>query len=171
MGSKSPTHRRLLWLRFLAGVVWLGSFAGLLSDLTRLSFWAVFAGVLSASLISGSLALWWLGLWATRPGSRLGQFGIGSLLFLTAFVAIYLGAVRWLVIGAQRNLSARGDGADFAPEMDLFAAIAVTVLILAAFSIPALVVLTEGVLWAAVWLVRRPFVQGLLAVIRRALRA
>ncbi len=170
MCSNSATRREPPWHRFVLGVAWLALVTGSLQVLTGLGFWVIFAGVLGSALISGGLALWWLGLWASRPGFRLGQFGIGSLLFLTVFVALYLGAARWLTDAAQWNVPSTGNHVRAASSSGSFVSVTVLLFILAASSIPACLAVTEGVLWAAVWLVQRRAVQTVLAAIRRALR-
>jgi len=70
-----------------------------------------------------------LTLWARQRDARLGQFGIGSLLLLTVFVAIFLGTVRWIVVQALEHW----------PQSDsigVFCIFALICLVLACFSVP-----------------------------------
>ncbi|NUQ63345.1 MAG: hypothetical protein HUU20_12770 [Pirellulales bacterium] len=84
-------------------------------------------------------------MWALRKDGKLGQFGLGSLLFLTFFVALYLSAIRALVSLAP-GVSVEG--------WTLFQA-ALLGLIPIAISIPFLLPMLDAILWVAVWLVKR----------------
>jgi hypothetical protein len=130
---------------FFGGLAWLCLLAFVLSAVLQASFWAVLLGLFLVMLLVGGLAFWWLTLWALRKDGRLGQFGIGSLLFLTLFVAIYLSAVRWLITMLP---GAPVQGCSFL-------IVALIGLVPVAISIPILLPMLDAILWAAVWLKNR----------------
>jgi uncharacterized membrane protein len=140
--------------RFLVGVFILGLVALGISEQIAQPFWLVLIAVLCFAVASCALAIWWLALWATQKDARPGQFGIGSLLFLAAFVAIYCGAVRWIVTLMPSSTPAS--------ESRDFCSVAVIMLIVAVVSVGPVFCLSDGLLWAAVWLVKRPGVRRLL---------
>jgi hypothetical protein len=96
MPSSPQTCRIYLALRFAAGLAWLAMLAAIFSSMTNSSFFLMFAALVTGAVFTAGLAVVWLARWAVRENARPGQFSIGSLLFLTVFVAIYFGAVRWL---------------------------------------------------------------------------
>lgn len=104
---------------------------------------------LGSQLCSG-LVLWWMTLWASRRESRLGQFGVGSLLFAALFVAMFLGFVRWNMIASAP------EGTVFTNPGELFSIIALVLLVWLLLSFRILAGLTEAVLWGAVWVLNRP---------------
>jgi len=92
-------------------------------------------------------------LWAQREESQLGQFGIGSLFFLTIFSALFLAAVRGVI--SLMSLVGR----EPIDPLKAFAPIAVVLIIYIIASLPFMLGLTEGLLWAGVWLIRQPWVR------------
>ena len=157
MAHIQPTSRTRLWLRLLAGLLYLSLVSAILSDVTGHHFLPVLVGVIAGALFCSSLALVWLTLWAVRRDSRLGQFGIGSLFFLTLFVAMYFGLVRWLVVALESN-QGPPEGAQ-----SLFVRLAIFSLGPMLFSIPFVLGVTESLLWLAVWVLRRRPIRRLLA--------
>jgi hypothetical protein len=152
VGQDKPTSRDDLWYRFLAGLAYTGLVASLLSTSTRCAFFFTFAAVFSGFLVCGGLGLWWLTLWARQKDARPGQFGIGSLLFLMVFGAIFCGTVRWIVVRVAEQQSQ--------PESaGLFCIVALICLPLTLVSIPVVLRMMEGVLWTAAWFVKRPQVR------------
>ena len=136
------------WFRFLVGLGWTATVASVFSLSTYCPFLFAFNAVLGCFLVGGGLGLWWLTLWARQKNARLGQFGIGSLLFLLVFAALFFGTVRWIV--------------DLGPQADnavAFCVCALICVVLAAISVPFVLFMGEAVLWAAVWLVKRPQVR------------
>ena len=129
----------------LVGLTWLFCIAGPLSVVLRAPFWVVLLAVFSGTVFVGGLAIWWLTLWALRKDSRRGQFGLGSLLFLTLFVSLYLGSIRGLMMLVP--------GAPAEGWMILL--VALFGLIPVAVSIPFILMMLDALLWAAVWLVKR----------------
>ena len=81
--------RTIVWL--LGGIDMDGGRGSLPQSRTQCEFSFAFATVLGGFLACGGLGLWWLTLWARQKDGRLGQFGIGSLLFLMVFAATFLG--------------------------------------------------------------------------------
>jgi hypothetical protein len=156
-----PSSRLRLWFGFLAGLLYLALVAGIFCLITGSPFPLVFAAVVAGSLFCGGLGLAWITLWAVRKDARLGQFTVGSLLFLMVFVAIFFGMVRWLA-----TRIAEQDGAP--DDLFMFAWFTVMCLVLTGVAIPLVLRMTEAVLWAAVWLVRRPAVRHWLAARRKA---
>jgi hypothetical protein len=152
---RPPRTRSELWFRFLAGLAWLAFVAFALAVATSASYPLVFAGVLGGVVVCSSLGLTWLTLWARRKDSRLGQFGIGSLLFLTVYAALFFGTVRWILVrfAAQANRSPNSGEA--------FLIVAAICLVVAIVSVPVVLAMTEAVLWAAVWLARRAPIRRL----------
>jgi uncharacterized membrane protein YidH (DUF202 family) len=100
------------------------------------------------------LALAWLTLWGERRDSRLGQFGVGSLLFLAVYIAMYCGVVRW--VWTTESERAGSDPQDYVA----LGAIAAVCLVVGLVGIPFLVRMTEALLWGAVWLLNHPWVRS-----------
>jgi hypothetical protein len=121
--------------------------AACLTLATKCEFSFAFATLLGGFLACGGLGLWWLTLWARQKDGRLGQFGIGSLLFLTVFAAMFFGTVRWIVV----QISLPSHQADNA---ELFSKVALISLIVGLCSIPWVLRMSEALLWAAVWFVK-----------------
>lgn len=142
--AHAPISRRERWFGFLAGLLWTAAVAACLSLGTQCPFPFAFVTVLGGFLVCGGLGLWWLTLWARQKNGRLGQFGIGSLLFLTLFAAIFLGTVRWIVVQALHQ-SPRADSAG------LFCIVALICLVVVLISIPWVLRMSEALLWAGVW--------------------
>ena len=149
MAPIPPTSRARLWRRFFAGLLCLGVVALFLSEATGHRFLVVLVAVVGGALIWSSLGLVWLTLWALRKDSRLGQFGLGSLFFLTLFVALYLGLVRWTVVAIEQNSAwpVDNDG--------LFVSVAVAWLFALIVAAPFVLGMTESLLWFVVWILRR----------------
>ncbi len=147
-----PISRLDRWSGFLTGVAWTAAVAIVLSLNTQCAFPLAFAAVLGGFLVCGGLGLWWLTLWARQKNGRLGQFGVGSLLFLMVYAAIFFGTVRWIVVRA----STQWRGAD---SVGLFCVVALICLLVALISVRFVLGMSEAVLWAAVWLVNRPQVR------------
>ncbi len=146
------TGRRRLWLRFLTGLVYTAFIANFFSLGTDSTFFFAFVAVLGIFVIYSGLGIWWLTLWAKQKDARPGQFGIGSLLLVTVWVAIFLNTVRWIVVRAsEQSHEAFG--------VDAFCKVALICLVLACSSIPFVLSMSEAVLWAAVWLINRPRVR------------
>ncbi|MBN2474919.1 MAG: hypothetical protein JXB62_09955 [Pirellulales bacterium] len=164
MSNVQPTSRRRLLGQLLIGLAYLALVAAMLRSTTGHSFLVVLPAVIGGALFCSGLALAWLTLWAVRNDGRLGQFGLGSLFFLTVFAALYFGLVRWLVVAVERGSAARtGDGGRFLST-------AVLCLVVVLTSVPFVLGMTESLLWLAVWIVRRRPVRKLLARKRRRLR-
>jgi hypothetical protein len=141
--------------RALLGLAYLALVAAGLSEAIGQPFGVTFLAVFCGAVFTSGLAIWWMTLWARRKEARAGQFTIGSLLFLTAFVAIYFSAISWLV-----SLLPRGPGRP--PDGSVFVWAAVTMGVVALFSIPFVLFVADGLVWAAVWVVSHPRVRRLL---------
>ena len=161
MHPMRPTSRRRLWFQFLAGLFYLAIVSVILCVATGRPFAVIMAAVVVTSLLCSGLVLLWLTLWAVRKDSRLGQFGIGSLFFLTVFVALYFSAVRWVVQEIERNPT------ELKHLEGTFPPVAITGLFVVYAGIPFVARMTESLMWFAVWLVRRPSIKRFLARRRR----
>ncbi|NQU21022.1 MAG: hypothetical protein HQ567_07035 [Candidatus Nealsonbacteria bacterium] len=157
LGLRLPNRVRL-WVQLLAGVGYLALVAVGVTAATEHHFLIVFVGVVLGAVFCSGLALLWLTLWALRDDGRVGQFGLGSLFFLTGFVSIYFAMVRWLVVSLQQNWASQGSA------IELFLVVSGICLLLSLLAIPFVLLMTESLIWFAVWLVHRP-------VVRRWLRA
>jgi hypothetical protein len=126
----------------------------------------MFLGVLAFAALGSCLAIVWLTLWAVRDRSRLGQFTVGSLLFLAIFVAMFFGAARYLADQASRSVhhepsswqaAEHGAGVESpgvrgnAPTSEFV----LLCLVLAALAVPFLLRMSDSVVWFFAWLVRR----------------
>jgi hypothetical protein len=119
-----------------------------------------YLAVLAGAALATVVGLTWLTLWARRKDSRMGQFQIGSLFFLTALLAMLLGTARWTIgrMGTERY-----------PLGDAFALLAVVTcvwLFLAAISLPFVMGMAESVVWAGVWSLRQPIVRRAIGRLR-----
>jgi hypothetical protein len=142
-----------LWFSFLVGLAYLAALSLAIVALTGTAFWIVFPAVVAGAAAASGLALAWATLWALRDDGRLGQFTVGSLLFLTVFVSGYFALVRWLAIAARQNLKLD------IPDAPAFATFGVASLLPILIGIPLMVRMAESVVWFGVWLVRRPAVR------------
>ena len=140
-------------MQFLASLVYLAMVAVGVTAATGHHFLIVFVGVVLGAVFCSGLALFWMTLWALRDDDRPGQFGLGSLFFLTGFVSIYFATVRWLVVAGQRNWASEEN------TTGLFLTISAICLVLLAITIPFVLLLTESLIWFAVWIVHRPAVR------------
>jgi len=100
-----PVRHYERWLCFTAALAWTAGVAHLFNVGTYSPFPLAFAAVLGGFFICAGLGLWWLTLWARQKNARAGQFGVGSLFFLTVFAAIFFGTVRWVVVQPSPQLS------------------------------------------------------------------
>jgi len=157
----SPPNNFTRMVRLLFGIGYLALVSLGLSEIFRYPFAWVFLGVVVGALSLSALALTWATLWARRRDSRLGQFGIASLFFLTVFVAVFFAAVRWITDRIATD-APRGVGGD-----TLFGSVAITCLMVTLFAIPLMIGVIEALLWTGVWVIRRPWMQRWLAVRRR----
>ncbi len=140
----------MLVLRFLGGSFYLAVIAMGFSGATKIGFPLAFLVVICGALFCCGLALAWMIGAVLCEDARPRQFGIRSLLFLTVYVSLFFGVVRWL--------------ANYAPNAPRsLPIIAVFCLVLGVISAPMLVFWTESLVWLAVWVVRRDCVQSWLA--------
>ena len=147
----------MLQLRFLGGVLYLAAIAAMFSAATGSGFVPMFLAVACGALFVCGLALVWAFGAPFREDIRPRQFGISSLLFLTVYVSLYFGVVRWLVINSP-------DAEDELPFIAGFC------LVLTLVSVPVLIIWTESLVWLAVWMVRRDCIQSWLLRRRNRLR-
>lgn len=142
-----------LVLKFVVGMIWLFLPAIALAAISGQPVALVLVILSLAWLVCSGLLLWWMTLWASRRESRLGQFGVGSLLFAAVFVALFLGFVRWIVMAPLPA------GTVLTNPGELFCVVALVVLFWLVVSLRILAGLTEAVLWGAVWVLNRPGVR------------
>ena len=141
-------------LRFPVGFAYLALVAWILSSITDVGFLPMFVAVVIAAAFCTTLAIVWLTCWALREDARPGQFGLASLFFLTTLAAIYFGVIRWLMVHYKPFPAYRSND-----HLETYMALAVVCLFLALVAVPFLLVTAETVVWAAVWIVRRPIVR------------
>jgi len=144
--EKTPRGWRL-WARLILTATYLAGFAAVLSAATDVHFVQMFAAVAAMAIACCGLSLTWLVLWARRLDSRLGQFTVGSLLFLTLLVSLALSFVSWVASHLDRQIAV-ASGERFAVAAVISAGFAVP-------AIPLLVRATESVVWLAALAVRR----------------
>jgi hypothetical protein len=148
-------------MQFLAAVGYLAPMAYILSGVTEAGFLWTFVAVVAGALLCSGVGLVWLTLWAELEDGRLGQFGVGSLLFAAFYAAMFFGLVRWVCTSlphAERTSLS---------EAALFIMVAIPCLISALVGVYFVLPLTESLLWAAVWMLRRPRVRRFLGRWRR----
>jgi hypothetical protein len=150
--AAEPSSRRRLWFRFVAGLAYSALVAFPLCLATQCAFPLVLASVVGVFLVCGGLGVWWMTLWARQKDARLGQFTVGSMLFLMVYVAIFFGTLRWTVDRVSLQFP-RSDDAD------ILRWVFVMWPLLALVSARIVLHMTEAVLWVAVWLVKRPRVR------------
>jgi hypothetical protein len=160
VASHPSTFR--LWLQFIAGMLYLAMISLVLSVVLRYTFLSTYASVLGVTLLSSILALVWITRWAERRDSKLGQFGIGSLLFLMLFAAIFCSILR-VIIARMDEIERIDESHRLAVIAALGAFIAVVILL----SFPLVLHMVESLLKAAVWLIHRPWLRRSVGVLSR----
>lgn len=163
-----PTTRGTLWRRFLLGMLWLAMIASGLTLLNEgtLSGWpfsTMYAATICAALVTAGLALLWLTLWAKNDKARAGQFAISSLFFLVTFAALYFAGIRWVVDRIETRVQ------EVLP-WNAIAMVAFGYTAVVLFSCPAVLGITEALMWLGVWLVRWPPARPLLKLLLRRRR-
>lgn len=153
----SPLYARLTF-QFVISMAYLSLVCAGISEVTRTSFILTLTVVLTGILFTATAFLVWLALRIVRKQDRRGQFSIATMLFLTFLVAIYLGVIRLFA-----ELIAPTLGPNEPPSFQLAATIC---LVLTIISIPFLLVLMDGFVWLAAWIVRRSWVQERLRRLR-----
>jgi len=151
--SRGPRLGQSLW-RLLFAVGYLAGIAWAFGAGARVSFVSTLLALLAGTVFTTTLALVWLTRSALRADGRQGQFGLGSLLFLTTFAAIYFGTVRWVVVHAARSPAVRPG-----EELGVFAIVGALCLVAAVVAVPIVFAAADSLVWFAVWLVRRPRVR------------
>lgn len=151
----SPTSRARLWIRFFGGMLWLAILAAGLAGLSGYRFIIVYPATVAASLAAAGVILSWLTRWAMNRKAQKGQFGIGSLFYLTTLAAMYLAAIRWVVI----QIEAQAQDTLHWPGVISVGFFGTFVIVI---TCPAVFGLTEALLWFAVWFVHWPPARPLL---------
>ena len=158
MTTAKPPNRFRLWAGVPALVGYLAVAAIPLTALTDIAYTNVLAAMVCLAIVTSSTALTWLILWARRKDSRLGQFTVGSLLFLMLFASLYFSFCRW--VAAHIALGVEMESGDSL----LVAALAC--LVLALLAIPFLIWATESVVWLAALAVRTRTVRSWIVLLR-----
>jgi hypothetical protein len=151
-GRRRPRVRPLF--RFAAGLGYLALVAHISSSVTEVDFLPMFLAIVAGAAACTTLAITWLTCSALREDARAGQFGLGSLFFLTTFAAIYFGLIRWLVVHS-RHAVVRGP----IDVWQQYLAIGLVCVFLSVLAVPFLVIMADSLVWLAVWIVRRPKVR------------
>ena len=148
---RDPSAERSRLVRqFVGGVFYLAVISMVLAESTDSNFFVVFGAVTTGVIFTGTIILVWAASCAIRVDAHRSQFSILTLLVLTLLAAIYLSAIRLFADLAGERLGA-GDSN--------FLVAAVICLILTGVSLPFLLLFMDSLVWLAVWLVRRPWVQ------------
>jgi uncharacterized membrane protein YhaH (DUF805 family) len=148
-----PTARRRR-SRFYVGIAWALIVAAIASRSMQVSFLSAFFVFLLGMIITASLALAWLTLWAQRDDSLPGQFTIGSLLFATCFISIFCAAVRW--VGA-RSLELHPQRTS---EGLIYLPVAIGCGLVGLITMPIAFGMLDSMLRAAIWSLKRPLVRS-----------
>jgi len=150
MATRRSPDPRIVGVKFLGGLLYLFAASQGVAWATATPLVFVFPIVFFGTLACTALALTWITLWAQRKDSQLGQFTIGSFLFATVFLSLFLAAVRWLV----SSILARGrhDPGDWTAAFLVVSAFSLAFFVV---SIPILVMFAEGLVWIAAWTARR----------------
>src|SRR4029079_15805670 len=98
----------------VGGILWIAACATMVSLVTGRPFVLVFFGMLALALAGGMIAIFWIAGWAARDDGRAGRFGIATLFLVTAYVAVFLAAVRWLLVAASEYHGTGSAGAPLA---------------------------------------------------------
>jgi len=123
-----------------------------LSALSGHSFTIMYAATIGAVLVCAGLALAWMYFWATNERAQGGQFALSSLLFLTTFAAIYFAGIRWVVVHVEAHVRQ-------ALPWSAVLGVGFGCTLVFLLTCPAVLGLTESLLWFGVWLVRWPFAR------------
>ncbi|MHB8900187.1 MAG: hypothetical protein ACYC6Y_15670 [Thermoguttaceae bacterium] len=143
-------ERARLVRQFVGGLLYLAFISMLLAGLIQCNFFLVLGAVTTGVVLTGTIILVWAASCAIRTDAHRSQFSILTLMFLTLLTAIYLSAIRLFTDLAGERLGT-GDS--------IFPGAAVICLILTGISLPFLLLFMDSLVWLAVWLVRRPWVQ------------
>ena len=79
------------------------------------------------------------------------------------YVAIFLGAVRWLVTAIALHQGHSGG-----VPVDVYVMAALTCLAILCLSLPLWLGLVDSAMWCAVWLIKRRWMQAIVASFRRS---
>ncbi|MEK6238543.1 MAG: hypothetical protein N2C14_27810, partial [Planctomycetales bacterium] len=163
-----------LGMRMIFSVGYLGVIALGASEVSGRGFWATLL-VLGCSLaIFSAIMLYMTVGWAMKDDKRSRQFGMKSLFLWMILAAVFLGVMRFLippdVVGAGEGMftgrvpSLDGGTPPFATmgQVELFILYTVVGLFVLCVSVPALVALTDGLVWIAAWTVRSPRLAALI---------
>ncbi len=148
-GNSSQERARLV-RQFVGGILSLAFISLFLAGLIQCNFFLVLGAVTTGVIFTGTIVLVWAASCASRTNAHRSQFSILTLLVLTLLAAIYLGTVR---------LFADLFGASMGASQPDFLIAAMICLFMTGFSLPILLLFMDSLVWLAVWLVRRPWVQ------------
>ncbi len=155
--NDSPQQQALArWLRLVMGLGWFLLISLFVSGATNRDLLPVFAVVSGGGLGLGVLGLVWLSLWAQARKRDFDQFHLGSILFLTVYVAAFAASVRWLAGGALET-----EGPWIVLPIGVFCLFA------AILSVPIVLGMLESLLRGAVWCMRQPVFRRLIRALRR----
>jgi hypothetical protein len=148
------TTRKGQFVSLLLGAIWFALLAAIISAVTGTRFMAAFASLLALGLGCGAVSLAWMVRWAAHTETRFDRFSLGSLFFLTFYLATFSAAVRWLVITGADHLRAADP-----PGIRAFASVGAGLLVVVAVSVPIVWGMLDGLIWFAVdvlrWVKRR----------------
>ena len=147
MAATEPNKRQRLWLQGMASFTVLTVVAVVPATITNTPFLVFWPAFIATVLFCSALGLFWLTLWAQMKDARLGQFGIASMLFLTAFMSIFFSAVRWYALAARQIPTDRIEPGQFIVYclIGLFLVVALS---------PFVLLLTDSLLWGSAYVLR-----------------
>jgi uncharacterized MnhB-related membrane protein len=169
MSSPSANHANVSasarWRRFVVSLLWWLMSASSLSLIGNRDLLPTLAVVLGLASLTVVIGLAWASRWASDDRVPLTQFTLGMALLVTLFVAGWLGAIRWLFF---TNMPLGGLPAT--PQEAFRDRVEIAALVTAIGSLWSIIPLfwfADGLVWLAVFLVRRPFAQRILRSMRR----
>jgi hypothetical protein len=159
---RQPFPARSLLRGLLLGGGYVVLVSLIISETSETSFALTLLAVLTTVTLLFVLALLLAVRWAMGEERRRFQVQLGSLFVLTAVFAGYFAIVRWLAHIGSTPIGRLNIGA--------WAAIFIYSGVLLVMSVPFVLLLGDGLLALAAWLVWRPRVQRALQRLRKAAR-
>jgi hypothetical protein len=153
-GSFREPGRLRLWLQLIAAMAWLAIVAALLTAMSGYPFVVVYAATVCGALGTCALALRWLLSWAMNAEEPRKQFRLASIFYFMTLAAIYLAAIRWVVVQIETPMVEQGVREPLPWEAVVGIAVGLTFFLLV--TLPWVLHLAESLMWLAVWLVRWP---------------
>ncbi|HWB11853.1 MAG TPA: hypothetical protein VG826_21665 [Pirellulales bacterium] len=143
-----------LGLQLIGAAAWLAVIAAILTGLSRNSFLVMYAATVCGALATSALALMWLLPWAMNTEAPRKQFRLASAFYFMTLVAVYLAAIRWVVVQVERQMAQEGVRESLPWQAVMAMGAGVTLFLVITY--PWVLRLAESLMWLAVWIVRWP---------------